>query len=113
MKMKKRFLLVIMALCVAVGLKAQEASLRDTVAYPNTNQSTALISTTYNYAYSQSIYLSSEVSQGILSNIGWYLTGNSAGTRTIQIEILIGETSESAFTTETLLPTAEGPCTDY
>ncbi len=104
--MKKRFLLVIMALCVAVGLKAQEASLRDTVAYPYTNQSTALISTTYNYAYSQSIYLSSEVSQGILSNIGWYLTGNSAGTRTIQIEILIGETSESAFTSETLLPTA-------
>ena len=43
--MKKRFLLVIMAICVAIGLKAQETSLRDTVAFPNTNQSTALIQT--------------------------------------------------------------------
>ena len=104
--MKKRFLLVIMALCVAIGLKAQEASLRDTVAYPNTNQSLALINTVYNYAYSQSIYLSSEVSQGILSNIGWYLSENNAGTRIIHIEILIGETSESAFSSQTFLPTA-------
>ena len=92
-----------MALCVAIGLKAQETSLRDTVAFPNTNQSTALINTVYNYAYSQSIYLSSELTPGILSGISWYLSENTAGTRTIQVEVLIGETSAQSFASNNLL----------
>ena len=103
--MKKRFLLVIMAMFFAIGLKAQEESLRDTVAFPNTNQSTALIQTGYNYSYSQSIYLSSELTPGILSGISWYLATNTAGTRTFEIEVLIGETSTQAFESSTLLLT--------
>ena len=103
--MKKRFLLVIMAICVAIGLKAQETSLRDTVAFPNTNQSTALIQTGFNYAYSQSIYLSSELTPGILSGISWYLSENTAGTRTIQIEVLLSETSAQSFSSNTLMLT--------
>ncbi len=94
-----------MAICVAIGLKAQETSLRDTVAFPNTNQSAALIHTGFNYAYSQSIYLSSELTPGILSGISWYLSENTAGTRTIQIEVLLSETSAQSFSSNTLMLT--------
>ena len=101
----KKICLVIMAMFFAIGLKAQEESLRDTVAFPNTNQSTALIQTGFNYSYSQSIYLSSELTPGILSGISWYLAENTAGTRTFEIEVLIGETSTQAFESSTLLLT--------
>ena len=59
--------------------------------------------TGFNYSYSQSIYLSSELTPGILSGISWYLSENSAGTRTIQVEVLIGETSAQSFASNNLL----------
>lgn len=39
----KKICLVIMAMFFAIGLKAQETSLSDTVAFPNTNQSYQMI----------------------------------------------------------------------
>lgn len=92
-----------MAMCVAIGLKAQETSLSDTVAFPNTNQSYMMIYTGFNYSYSQSIYLSSELTPGVLSGINWYLAENTAGERTIDIEVSLAETSQQSFATNTLM----------
>ena len=92
-----------MAMFFAIGLKAQETSLRDTVAFPNTNQSYQMIYTGFNYSYSQSIYLSSELTPGILSGISWYLAENTAGERTIDIEVSLAEVSSPSFATNSLI----------
>ncbi|MEE1142340.1 MAG: fibronectin type III domain-containing protein [Bacteroidales bacterium] len=106
--MKKRFLLVIMAMFFAIGLKAQETSLSDTVAFPNESQGTVPISTNFNYSYSQSIYQSSEVSAGVLSHIDWYLNENNQNaTRTINIEIYLAEVPQTSFATNAFVPTSQ------
>ncbi len=92
-----------MAMFFAIGLKAQETSLSDTVAFPNSNQSYQMIYTGFNYSYSQSIYLSSELTPGILSGISWYLAENTAGERTIDIEVSLAEVSSSSFATNSLI----------
>ena len=97
-----------MAMFFAIGLKAQETSLSDTVAFPNENQGTVPISTSFNYSYSQSIYQSSEVSAGVLSHIDWYLNENNQNaTRTINIEIYLAEVPQTSFATNTFVPTSQ------
>ena len=99
----KKICLVIMAMFFAIGLKAQETSLSDTVAFPNSNQSYQMIYTGFNYSYSQSIYLSSELTPGILSGISWYLAENTAGERTIDIEVSLAEVTSPSFATNSLI----------
>ena len=104
----KKICLVIMAMFFAIGLKAQETSLSDTVAFPNESQGTVPISTNFNYSYSQSIYQSSEVSAGVLSHIDWYLNENNQNaTRTINIEIYLAEVPQTSFATNAFVPTSQ------
>lgn len=96
-----------MAMCFAIGLKAQESTVqRDTVAYPNENQGPVPIATNFNYSYTQSIYQSTELTPGIISNISWYLADNSSqATRTINIEVFLAEVSQQSFAnTTTFVP---------